>query len=290
MTMKKLVIILIIILTLVFMFVMKDILGHITIVAKFDDLEPLEKQMNVYYKGFKVGRTTKIFPDKEYKNTYIKLKLHPRNINLPDNIIAKIKKTKLSSGYINLIYPDSPSITKIKDNTEIKGVLSQDINNILNDRLDSEVIDEIVTDATSLIDNANTAVKNLSDIFVDVRSIINDSRKDIKIATSNLAKTTQSLQEMSTKLNKSVTQDTMDKSVENIQESTENIKNITDNLNGITTQVNTTTMPIVNSVLCQTHSTVKNVNEITGGVKNTLKKHMGLGRLLFGRPISNDCP
>ena len=286
--MKKLVIILIVIISIVFLFVLKDVLSNVNIVAKFDDLEPLEKQMSVYYKGFKVGKTTKIYPDKDYKNTYIRLKLHPKNINLPDNIVAKIKKTKLSNGYINLIYPDSPSLTKIKENTEIKGVLSQDINNILNDRLDSEVIDEIVSDTTSLIDNANTAVKNLSDIFLDIREIIADSRKDIKIATSNIAKTTKSLEEMTANLNSSLDEKTMNESVDNIKETTENIKNVSKNLDEITTQVDKASMPIINSVLCQTHSTVKNVNEITTGVKNTLKKQFGLGRFLFGRPMSKN--
>ncbi len=286
--MKKLIITILIILTIIFAFLIHDNLANVNIIAKFDDLEPLDKQMSVYYKGFKVGRSTKIYPDKEYKNTYIRLKLHPRNINLPDNIEARIKKTKLSSAYINLIYPDSPSLTRIKDNTEIKGVLSQDINNILNDKLDSEVIEEIVSDTTSLIENANNAVKNLSDIFLDVREILADSRKDIKVATSNLAKTTQGLQEITSNLNNSLDNETMNKSVDNIMYTTENIKNITNDLNDITTQIDKSSMPIVNGVLCQTYSTVKNANEITGGIKNTLKKHMGLGRLIFGRPISSD--
>ena len=87
--------------------------AYLNIVVKFDDLEPFERQMNVYYKGFKVGKTVKIYPDKEYTNTYLKLKIYPSDINLPNNITAKINKTKTKE-YINIIYPESPSLKKNK--------------------------------------------------------------------------------------------------------------------------------------------------------------------------------
>ena len=76
---------------------------------------------------------------------------------------------------------------------------------------------------------------------------------------------------------------------ESLTNSVKNVENTTKSLSNITVQIDKTTMPVVNSVLCQTYSTVKNVNEITGGVKNTLKKHFGLGRLIFGKPINNEC-
>ena len=288
--MKKIVIILLILILGIFIYFLQDAFRHMNIVVKFEDLEPLEKQMNVYYKGFKVGRTIKIYPDKDYRHTYVKIKLHPRNINLPENITAKIRKSKIGPGYINLIYPDAPTLARIKNYTEIKGTASKDFNSVIDEKLDSETVDEIIIDTTNLIENANTAVKNLSDIFVEVKEVIQDSKNDIKLATTNLAKTSASLEEMARNLNSSLDKEVMSNSVNNIETTTSNIKNITEDLSEITNQIDKTTMPIVNSVLCQTHSTVKNVNEITSGVKNTLKKRFGLGKLMFGRPISNDCP
>ena len=76
---------------------------------------------------------------------------------------------------------------------------------------------------------------------------------------------------------------------ENIKSSMDNINSATKNIKQITAQVDSTTIPIVNRILCETYSTSKNANKITEGVKNTLKKRMGLSRLLFGKPINNDC-
>lgn len=285
--MRKIYFIILTIVILIIGFLLYNKLAFLNLVVKFDELEPFDKQMNVYYKGFKIGKTTKIYPDKDYQNTYLKLKLHPHNINLPDNITARIRKSALNN-YINIEYPDSPSLSKIKNYDVIKGKITRDLNTTITERLGEDGIVEIVDDATGLIESANTTVKNLGDIFAQVNDILTDMRGDILLASSNLAKTTTNLKEMSSKLNNSVDEKGMKVSVKNIEETTENIKQITQELNGITLQIDRATVPIVNSVLCETNSTMKNVKEITGGIKNTLKKHMGLGRLIFGRPISKE--
>ena len=87
---------------------------------------------------------------------------------------------------------------------------------------------------------------------------------------------------MSSNLNNSIEEKSVKNTVNNIEKTTDNIKEIT-------TQIDKTTMPIVNSVLCNTNSTMCNVNVISGGIKRTLQKRMGLGRLLFGRPVDNQC-
>ena len=112
--MNRFYIIILLILLLLVGYLTYDKFAYLNIIVKFDDLEPFERQMNVYYKGFKVGKTVKIYPDKEYKNTYLKLKLYPNDINLPNNIIAKINKIKTKE-YISLIYPEAPSLILFND-------------------------------------------------------------------------------------------------------------------------------------------------------------------------------
>ena len=90
--MKKLIVIIVLITFGILFWFLYQKLAFLNILVKFDDLEPFEKQMNVYYKGFKIGKSTKIYPDKDYTNTFLKLKIHPNNINLPENITAKIQK------------------------------------------------------------------------------------------------------------------------------------------------------------------------------------------------------
>lgn len=279
------IIILLIILLVLYLFYYK--LAFLDVIVKFDNLEPFEKQMNVYFKGFKIGKTVKIYPDKEFQNTYLKLRIVRAKIRLPENVTAKISKKK-SGGYVSIIYPDEPSLKKLKNNDEIKGVLTKDINSLLEEKFSENDIDEILGDATNIMESANTAIQNLSDIFVEVRDIIQDSKSDIAAARKNLTKTTENLYEMSESLNKTISGQQMQNSVDNIEQTTENIKLITENLDNITNEIENTTLPIVNSVLCETKFTVKNVKEITGGVKNTLKKRMGLSRVLFGRPMSED--
>ncbi len=279
--MKKLYIIILIIVLGITLYFFYNKVAFLNIIVSFDELEPFDKKLPVYYKGFKIGTSGKIFPDKEYTKTYVKLKITPSNIKLPSNVTARIEKTK-KTDFVNILYPDEVSLKRLGEGDVIKGKISKDLNDILASQLETGGIDRLISDATILMESANITVQNLGDIFTEVNEIIKDSKKDIKLATGNLAKTTSSLEKMAANLNSAMDKETMEKSIKNIETTTENI-------NEITNQIDSTTMPIINSILCQTHSTVKNVNEISAGVKTTLKKHWGLGRLIFGRPISKDC-
>ncbi len=247
---------------------------HVTV--KFDDLEPFEKQMNVYYKGFKIGKTSKIYPDKNYESTYIKLKLQPRNIKLPSNIAAVIKRTP-SKEYINIVYPSSPSITLLKDDTVIKGKPAKDIKNLLNESFEEDDIDLIINDAANLMESANVTVQNLGITFAKINQLLEDINSDIKRASTEIAKTAENIESVTNKLDIAVDEKGAKNTIENIEQTSENIKNITEKLDK-------ETIPTVNSVFCETNSTMENASEITSDIKTTLKKRMGLFRLMFGKP------
>ena len=197
--------------------------------------------------------------------------------HFPSNIKVNIKKKK-SGGYVDILYPDEPTLARLKNNDIIQGLITRDISSLM----ESENIEDIVDDAGSLIENASIAVQTLNGIFVEIRSLISDNRNNINIAVKNLTDATYNLENMTKELNKTFSRNEINASINNIEQTTQNIKEITQ-------QIDTTTVPIVNSTLCETYSTVRNANEITSGVKKTLKKNMGLGRLLFGKPISKDC-
>ncbi len=275
--MKKLVILILIILLVVLSFLIYEKFAYTTIFVRFNDLEPFEKQMSVYFNGFKVGKTTKIYPNKDYTNTYLKLKLNSSKAKFPKNISVNIKKKK-TGGYVDIEYPDEPSLIKLKDNDEIEGFITKDISSLL----EGENLQDIIDDTGSLVENATVAVQNLNGIFTDVRSIISDNRSNINLIVKNLVGFSENLNKMSSELNNVVASDDVAGSIKNLNKTSENIEQIT-------SQVDNTTLPIVNSILCETYSTTKNAKEISGGIKNTLKKRMGLSRLLFGKPISDDC-
>ena len=275
--MKKLLILFLIAVFVLTVFLVYESIAYTSVLVKFDELEPFEKQMNVYFRGFKVGKTTKIYPNEDYTNTYLKLKLKAKKANFPKNIQVNIRKKK-SGGYVDIEYPDEPSLTKLKNNDEIKGLITKDISSLLED----ENLQDIIDDAGSLVENASVAVQNLNGIFVDVRTIISDNRSNINFIVKNLVDVSSNLNKMSNQLNVAVSGDKLSNSVSNINDTTLNIKEIT-------SQIDETTVPMVNRILCETYLTSKNAKEITGGVKTTMKKKMGLSRLFFGTPIPNEC-
>ena len=54
--MKKFVFTVLILFIIAIAFFIYEAVSYTTVVAKFNDLEPFEKQMNVYFKGFKIGK------------------------------------------------------------------------------------------------------------------------------------------------------------------------------------------------------------------------------------------
>ena len=275
--MKKLLILFLVVILVFAIFLVYDFLAFTNVLVKFDELEPFEKQMNVYFRGFKVGKTTKIYPNEDYTNTYLKLKLKANKANFPKNIQVNIRKKK-SGGYVDIEYPHEPSLIKLKNNDEIRGLITKDISSLLED----ENLQDIIDDAGSLVENASVAVQNLNGIFLDVRNIISDNRSNINLIIKNFVDVSSNFNKISNQLNISISGNELTNSLANINDTTSNIKQIT-------SQIDETTVPMVNRILCETYSTSKNANEITGGVKNTLKKRMGLSRLFFGTPISQDC-
>ena len=270
--MKKFIIVLILIITTITSYFIYDKITHTNIVIKFEDLEPLEKKLPIYLKGFKIGKTTKIYPDKDFQNTYVKIKLKSKRLNLPKNITAKIVKGKIG-GYINILYPESPSITRLKENDEIEGKRTKNFDSLINEGIVDEELEGIVENATSLIENANIAVQNLGNIFNQVSTIIQEVRPELNKSMKNLTISTTNLKEMSTKINKGISQENISNSIENIEE--------------ITYQINNETIPRVNNILCEANEATRNVKEITKGIKKTLKERMGLAKFLFGRPVKD---
>ena len=286
--MKKFYIIIIILSSIVTGIFLYNRFAFLHVIVKFDNLEPFEKQVPVYYKGFKVGKSTKIYPDANYNNTFLNLQISPSDVRLPKNITAKLQKSA-SRGFINLIPPETASVEKIKDGDIIKGDTVKDINSMLSDKLASGSLDSIIDNSSNLLDSANQTVQELGGIFTQINEILTDTRKDIKTATSSLAKTTVNLENISTNLNNALNKDTLKNSSQNIEETTKNIKEISENLNSVSRQIDEVSMPLINSAVCNTNSTMKNVNEITKGIKNTLQKRLGLAKIMFGKPIDKKC-
>ena len=88
------------------------IVGTTKITIHFKDLEPLRQHLPVYYNGFKLGHTTKVYPDKDYQSTMVDIRIVFKNLELPANTSAILRR-KDKKDYIELEYPKAPSIEKL---------------------------------------------------------------------------------------------------------------------------------------------------------------------------------
>lgn len=259
------------------------------ITIQFDELEPFENNMPVYYKGFKVGRTRSIKPSKDFKHTFVQVVINYDNLKLPKNTTAIVKKRdkgeyRNALDYIELEYPDSPSIIFLKNGSIIKGTSSLDWNTLFAQQASDGKLDGLGQSVTDLMDNLNSTVETLTLVFTTINDILNENRPNLLTASSNLSKTTSNFHEISSRMINSLSQEKLDnttggfeKTSKNFDESSKNINEITKNLNNM--------MPYINATIIDTNSTICNVNQISQGILNTLKERMGLLKLLMGKPV-----
>lgn len=281
-----------------FTFVVHNLFNmHIT--AVFEDLEPFPKNLNVYYKGFKLGRTVRVHPSKDFTNTHVEMILNAKDLSLPDNTTAKIK-TKNKKDYIELEYPTAPSITYLKNHSMIYGKKSLNIGDYIDKQAEAGGLDEIKENLNNTVASAGDTLDALTELFGTANDILKDLRPSLKITGENLATTSQNLAETSAELNQSVRPKRLHNSFANIEQTTKNIERTTKNLeqasqniSNVTAHVNNNTITIMDCVIANSNTIIDNINkilantnDIVNGFKVTLSKRFGGMKIMFGKPIS----
>ena len=89
-TFGKIIILIILIISLGFVVV--NYFNHTYIKAEFKDMDPMPPKMGVYYKGYKLGTSSKVKISKDFKTTYLFITLNQRGLELPKNITVTIKQ------------------------------------------------------------------------------------------------------------------------------------------------------------------------------------------------------
>ena len=64
------------------------------ITVRFKEARPFHHHAPVFYKGHKVGKIVGVRHSKDYQHTLVKLVLYPHDLNLPENMTAKLKIIK----------------------------------------------------------------------------------------------------------------------------------------------------------------------------------------------------
>lgn len=259
------------------------------ITIQFDELEPFEANMPLYYKGFKVGRTRSIEPSKDFKHTLIRAVIDYNDLKLPKNTTAIVKKRnkgeyKKALDYIELEYPDSPSIVFLKTGSVIKGSSSLDWETLFSEQASDGKLDGLADSVTDILDNLNETIETLTIVFTTINDILLENRPNLLNASANLSNTTTNFYTISDRLSNSLSEERLNNTTGGFENTSQNFDNTSKNIEKITDNINQM-MPYIDATIVDLNSTMCNINQISCGILQTLKKRMGLLKILLGKPL-----
>lgn len=243
--------------------------------AEFEELEPFSTHMPVFFKGFKIGKITKVVPIDNYTSTRMHITLFPDHLKLPKNIKAQVRSYKDDFDYVEIVLPEVPSETMLKSGDVIKGKTSANWNALFQKQAESGTFDMIIGNIAEITTSVNNAVIQADGLLKDLRETVKMNQTNLQLTSRNLFDMSRNLTTTTLKLNNSVDQRTLDSTMNNLEQSSKNLNQMTRSLDCATRSLSDT-MDNVNSI-------TKNVNEITNGVNCTMKKRFGGFRLIFGK-------
>lgn len=256
--------------------------------VEFKKLRPVNGKVNVYYNGYKIGRSKKTFPCPNSSGVCVDISLNKKSMFLPDNITAKMKQKRIHSrkyeDYIEIIYPENPSFKEVQKDAVIKGELSAGYQNYMNEEVSYSDMDSIKTSLINTTQNLEKTTSILFDILYSVNDMVKNSEKNVSDASKNMNSSMKNINSITSKINYSIDPNNLKNILLNIDETSGNINAAAFNLKGITGSVNNYSNNITGSI-SQIDSITKNTDEILLGVNCALRKPFGGLRLLFGKVI-----
>lgn len=288
------------ILVLIGVFKLYELPYRYSITARFAKSGPLFINMPVYYKGYKIGHIKKIEPSEDYKYTFAKIVLYPKNPKLSEDIIARGKKLNMREDYIDLVTPDQASTRLLKNGSTIDGEAAFDVEAFLADIADSGLIIPLIqtfSDTLVSLEKTSTEIKSF---FSDSRLVLKDNKQNLKQTTTNLAQSTKSLTKITSRVNNTVTEDKLNNTTSNVNKASTNILAATESIKSITSSVDCATKNLdktvakIDCVISDANAITSNVKVITSGLCEVLGKRFAGLRIFFGKPMrknkcSNNC-
>ena len=272
-----------IIIFLILLFCIISYFSHRHFIAVFNDIRPFDGQINVYYKGVKIGKTTDKTHSNDLLRTNVKITLWNKKLKLPLNTKAMLKKRIKNDqeiDYIELIYPQIPSERFISEHSHIHGYSTIDIKEYLKNQ-SPEDLDKIKSNLMTASENLYTTLDAIGGLFVLIQDILHENRGNIKNSTTNFKDTTHNISNVTKKIDNIIIEEQWNNTFKNIENSTGGLHNFTNNINDTVTEFDKT-MP---NTLENTNQITENLRSITCGIKQTLSKKFGGLRLFFGKVI-----
>lgn len=260
------------------------IFGHTRITAEFKELEPFRHRLPVFYKGFLIRHTTKVYPGPDYTTTRIDMRIRLKKLSLPENTFA-IVKSKNDEEYIELIYPKSPYITRLRTESLIEGIKGGTFETFIQEQSQNGELEEIKFNLNKTIKSAGETFDALTGMLTIISEILEDIRPNLNETALNLNKTSQNLADSTSDIKESIQKGYIDKTLLNVQQSSDNLVSSTKNFSGFTNSLNKESSILANCLLKNLNIVTTNINQVVIGLQNTLKKRFGGLRIIFGKSI-----
>ena len=275
-------------------FVVINYLNHTYIKAEFNEMDPMPNNMGVYYKGYKLGTTSKVKISKDFKTTYLFITLNQRGLELPKNITASIRqydKDDENTKYVDINYPAAPMLSYIKSGDTIIGEPPSGINLDGISETNQQHLDNLSEKGESFLSSAKETTDSLTSLFNIIYDILDENRSNIHSSTTAFKNTMVNLEILTQKVNTEITSEIIRNSAQNIEQTTYNLAHSTNEFVSVSGNFNKTSsefnvlIPKINKLLDGVQLIICNINDIVLGFKNTLKQRFGGARIIFGKPI-----
>lgn len=266
------------------------ILSYTYITIEYTKLRPFRGYPPVVYNGFKIGRCIRIKPDKSYTKTRMTVVLFPKDLNLPRNTYAQFRRIKINDknrDFVELIYPTSPAIRRLKTKNVIQGVSMIPIEDFFQNQ-DPNALKNIQKDLSKTIKDLDNTILALGDLFQTMQTLVEQNQNNLYQTTTNFNRASNNVNQITSKVNYAINQNELQSTFSGINASFENIKSTTQNLSVLTGSVDEKVPTTINTQVMQIDNIIDNVDDITCGIKNTLSKNFGGLRILFGKTINEN--
>lgn len=267
------------------------------ITAKFSESAPLFVNMNVYYKGYKIGKVKKIYPSDDYKYTMVKIVMYPKNPKLPEGLIARDDKEITKKDYIDLMSPDPLTGNILKKGSIIDGQATYNVSSFFEEITNSGIMVPLLQNFSDALVSVNKTSNEIKSFFSDSRGVLKDNRQNLKQTTSGLSTSSKALTKFASRLNNTITDVKLTNTTSNIDRASTNILTATENINRITSKVNSATENLdqtranIDSTICEINGAASNIKTISGSLREALGQRFAGLKIFFGKPGCNQkCP
>lgn len=271
---KKVILSIVLFFIVLFFWKICDSLTSFYVTARYKEMKPLPFSVDVLYKGLKIGRVVSSRHSDDFEHTILKLKLHPKTIIIPDNVIAFLKIEKRRFGdydYIELIKPENPSETRLVSGMSIVGESMIDTKNYFSNQRKDE-LEEIKDNLYKASESLVTTIDGIGALFSLIQEVISSNESYIKQFTKGLSTGANNISSFTSKLDNATSQERIENSLRAIEGSFNNVE-------GISSSVKES-LPLL---IQESTSTVTSIGDIASGVSTSLNKPFGGLRLLFGK-------